>query len=90
MVSSYPLQKVDSSNSSNFPCIVDKPHISLSGGIKLSDVNVAKAIEKLSPYICSDTISDGQSYFMVLVIFSLHFNVKIRMNKCGIVIVLQK
>lgn len=73
---SYPMQKVDTSNSSNSPCIVDKSHISLSGGVKLLDLDVPKATEKLSPYVGSDSITNGQSYFMVLVIFSLHLHIK--------------
>lgn len=86
----YLMQKVDSSNSPNFPCVVDKSHISLSGGVKLPNLNVPKAIEKLSPYLCSDTVANGQSYFMVLVIFSLHFHRKIKINKSSILQVLQK
>lgn len=67
------MQKVDPSNSSYFPQVVDKSHISFSGGVKLSDLNLPKAIEKLPPYLCSDTVANGQSYFVVLVIFSLSF-----------------
>lgn len=66
------MEKVHSSNSSNFSCIVDKSHISLSRGIKLANLNISKAIEKLSPYFCSQTIPDGQPYFVILVIVPLH------------------
>lgn len=68
------MKKVNSSNSSNFSCIVDKSHISLRRGIKLPYFNISKAIEELSPYFCSQTIPNGQSYFMILVIVSLHRN----------------
>lgn len=71
------MQKVDSSNSSNFPHIVDKSHIPLSGGVKLSNVDVAKAIEKLSPYLSSNAVANGQSYFVILVIVSLHLTKEI-------------
>lgn len=75
---SYLVQKVDSSNSSDFPCIVDKPHISFSRGIKLPNLNVPKAIKKLSPYLGSHPVAYGQSYFMVLVVFSLTVETKIK------------
>lgn len=72
------MQKVDSSNSSDFPCIVDKPYISFSRGIKLPNLNVPKAIKKLPPYLGSHPVAYGQSYFMVLVVFSLKFETKIK------------
>lgn len=71
---SYPVKKVDSSNSSDFPHIVNESHISLGGGIKLSNLNVPKAIEKLSPHLRSDAVSDGQTHFMLFVVVSLKSN----------------
>lgn len=68
------MKKVHSSNSSNFSCIVDKSHISLRRGIKLPNVHISKAIEELPPYFCSQTIPNGQPYFMIPVIVSLHWN----------------
>lgn len=70
----YLMKKVHSSNGSNFSCIVHESHISFSRGIKLPNFNLSKAIEKLSPYFCSQTIPNGQSYFVVFVIVSLHWN----------------
>lgn len=75
---SYPMEKVDSSNSANFPCIVDKSHISLGWSVKLSDLNVSKAMKKFSPYLCSHAVANGQSDFVVFVIMSLHFHIKIQ------------
>lgn len=67
----YLMKKVDSSNSSNFPHVVQKSHISFSGGVKLSNMNVPKAVKKLFPYLCPDAVANGQSYFVVLVIVFL-------------------
>lgn len=69
----YPVYKVDPSEGSNLPRIVDKSYIPLGGGIKLFDLNVPEAVQKLPPYLPSDSISNGQSYFVVLVIFFLYF-----------------
>lgn len=66
------MKEVDSTNSSNLPCVVEKSHVPLGRGVKLSDLNVPKAIEKLPPNLCSDPVSDGQSHLMFLVIVFLH------------------
>lgn len=65
------MKKVDSSNCSNFPSIVDKSHISLSRTIKLSDLDVSEAVKKLSPNLCSHSVTNGQSDFVVFIVSPL-------------------
>lgn len=67
----HPLNKVDSSNGSNFPWVVDEHHVSFGGGVELEDLNVAKAPEELGPYLCSEPVSNSHPHVMLLVIFSL-------------------
>lgn len=70
------MKKVDSSDCSNFPSIVDKSHISLGRSVKLSNFDVPEAVKKLSPNLCSHSITNGQSDFVVFVIFALYFHIK--------------
>lgn len=65
------MNKVDSPNGPNFSSIVDKAHVSLSRSIKLLNLNVPKAFKKLSPNLSSHAVTNGQSDFMVFIIFSL-------------------
>lgn len=70
------MKKVDSSDCSNFPSIVDKSHISFGRSVKLSNLNVPKAVKKLSPYLSPHPITNGQSDLVVFVIFTLYFHKK--------------
>lgn len=72
----YLVQKVNSSNCSYFPCVVEESYISLCGGIKLRNLDVSKATQELFPDFCSDTVANGQSYFMGLVSVSLQVHAK--------------
>lgn len=67
------MKKVDSSDRSNFSSIVDKSHISLGWSVKLSNLNAPEAVKKLSPNFCSHSITNGQSDFVVSVVFALYF-----------------
>lgn len=67
------MKKVDSSDRSNFPSIVDKSHISLGRSIKLSNLNVPEVVKKLPPNLCSHSITNGQSDFVIFVLFTLYF-----------------
>lgn len=67
------MKKVDSSNRSYFSSIVDKSHISLSRSIKLSDLNVSEAVKKLSPHLCSHSVTNGQSDIVVFFVSPLFF-----------------
>lgn len=65
------MKKVDSSDCPDFPSIVDKSHVSLGWCVKLLNLDVPEAVKKLSPNLRSHTVTNGQSDFMVFIIFSL-------------------
>lgn len=70
------MKKVDSSDCSNFPSVVDKSHVSLGRSVKLSNLNVAKAVQKLFPNLCSHSVANGQSDFVVFVVFTLCIHIQ--------------
>lgn len=65
------MKKVDPANCTNFADVVDKSHISLSRCVKLSDLNVAKTMKELSPDVWAKPVSNGESNFMMFIIFFL-------------------
>lgn len=68
---SYPVQKVDASHRSDLGRVIDEADVSLGGGVQLSDLNVAESIQELAPHVASDSVPDGDSNFVVLLIFFL-------------------
>lgn len=71
------MKKVDPANCTNFANVVDKSHISLSRCVKLSDFNVAKTIQKLSPYVWAKSVANGKSYFMMFIIVFLEGKIEV-------------
>lgn len=73
---SYPVQKVDASHCSDLGRVIEKADVSLGGGVQLSDLNVAESIQELAPHVASDSVPDGDSNFVVLLIFFLQKKTK--------------
>lgn len=47
----YFVQKADPSHSADLSSVVHETHISLRGGVKLSDLNATEALEEFPPYV---------------------------------------
>lgn len=69
--STHPVDGIDPPHCTDFGRVIDETDVSLSGGIKLLDFNVAKAVQKLFPNICSDPVADRYSHTVVLLVFFL-------------------
>lgn len=65
------MDKVDPSHRPDLGRVVDETDVSLGGGVQLSDFNVPKPIQKLGPNVGPDSVADGDSHFVTLLVFSL-------------------
>lgn len=69
--STHPVDDVDSPHRAHFGRVIDEADVSLRGSIQLSDFNVAEAVQKLRPDVCSDPIADRDPHFVVLLVVFL-------------------
>lgn len=58
-------------NGSNFPYVVDKTDIALCCTVAFTDSNISKSLQEIRPGVGSDSVSDSQSHFMILVVVFL-------------------
>lgn len=65
------MHKVDPSHGPDPGRVIDEADVSLGGGIQLSDLNFTESIQELCPNITSDSVPDGDSNSVVLLIFFL-------------------
>ncbi len=73
---SYFVQKADPSDSADLSSIVHESHVSLRGGVKLSDFNVTEALEEFPPDVWAESVPDGQTHGVLLIARSLKHNHK--------------
>lgn len=59
------------SDGSDFPDVVDEADVSFRRPVALADVNVAKSVQKFSPCVHSDSISDRCTHFVLPIIVFL-------------------
>ena len=70
-VAHYLVDKVHSTNCSDFPHIVHQTEVAVASGVEFFNVYVPKAFEERCPHICSYAVPNGSSDHMVFVIITL-------------------
>lgn len=69
--STHPVDDVDSPHRAHFGRVIDEADVSLRGSVQLSDLNVAKAVQKVRPDVRSDPVADSDPHFVVLLVVFL-------------------
>lgn len=65
------MKSVDPADRADFGRVVDEADVSLRGGVKLSHLDVPKALEKLGPNVRPDAVADGDPHAVLLVVVLL-------------------
>lgn len=65
------MHQVDPPHCADFGRVVDEADVSLGGGVKLSHLDVPKAIEELRPDVGPHPVADSDAHFVILFVVFL-------------------